>query len=250
MKHTLSVLLLALITTSAASLVMAGDNDIKQAIESRFPGTKVGSIAKSAINGVFEVITDSPQGPLVIYSDDKGEYVMVGDMLHLSAKRNLTRERMDKLTEVKWDSLPLGNAIKVVKGNGSRKLAVFSDPDCPYCRKAEAEFAKLDDVTIYTFAYPLPMHQDAGRKSKLVWCSKDRAKAWQDLMLKGTVPSGKGDCDNPVDENLALGAKLRVDGTPAMFFPNGKRIPGYVDASRLDTMLNSMNSGGKNGAKN
>jgi thiol:disulfide interchange protein DsbC len=245
MKHTLTALLLTLLATSA----LAGESEIRQSIESRFPGTKISSINKSPVSGLFEVVSDSPQGPLVIYSDDKGEYVLVGDLLNVQNKRNLTRERMDKLTEVKWDSLPFNNAIKIVKGNGSRKLAVFSDPDCPYCKKAEAEFAKLDNVTIYTFTYPLPMHADASRKAKLVWCSKDRAKAWQDLMLKGTLPSGKGDCDNPVDENLALGAKLRVDGTPALIFPNGKRIPGYVDASRLEAMLGSM-AGGKSGVKN
>jgi thiol:disulfide interchange protein DsbC len=143
---------------------------------------------------------------------------------------------------VKWDSLPLHNAIKVVKGDGSRKLAVFSDPDCPYCKKAEVELNKLDNITVYNFAYPLPMHPDAGRKAILVWCSKDRAKAWQDLMLKGIVPTGKADCKNPIEDNLALGEKLRIDGTPAMIFPNGKRIPGYVDATRLEAMLNTMNA--------
>jgi thiol:disulfide interchange protein DsbC len=247
MKHTLTALLLALLATSVAA--MASDSDIRKSIEGSFPSTKINSIAKSQIHGIFEVVTDGPQGPLIIYSDEKGEHLLIGDLLNVQTKRNLTRERMDKLTEVKWESLPLGNAIKVVKGNGSRKLAVFSDPDCPYCKKAEAEFNKLDDVTINNFAYPLPMHQDAGRKAKLVWCSKDRAKAWQDLMLKGSLPTGKTDCDNPIDENLALGAKLRVDGTPAIIFPNGKRIPGYVDAKRLEAMLDSM-ANGKASAKN
>jgi thiol:disulfide interchange protein DsbC len=247
MKHTLTALLLALITTTA----LAGDAEIRKSIESSFPGTKITSISSSPINGVFEVVTQSPQGPLVIYADSMGQHLLIGDLLNVASKRNLTSERMEKLTAIKWDSLPLKNAIKVVKGDGSRKLAVFSDPDCPYCKKAEAEFNKLDNVTVYTFAYPLPMHPDAGRKAKLVWCSKDRAQAWQDLMLKGTLPNGNTDCDNPVDENLALGAKLRVDGTPALIFPNGKRIPGYVDAKRLETMLNSMSGGnGKNGAKN
>lgn len=245
MKPLLSALAVALVAVFAYTATQAGDSDIRKSIENSFPGTQITSIEKSPIDGVFEVVTTGQQGPLVVYSDDKGEYLMVGDLLNVKAKRNLTRERMDKLSEVKWDSLPLDNAIKVVKGNGSRKLAVFSDPDCPYCRKAEAEFAKLDNVTIYTFAYPLPMHPDAGLKSKRVWCSQDRAQAWQDLMLKGVVPGGKGDCDNPIDANLALGAKLRIDGTPALIFPNGKRIPGYVDAIRLEAMLNAM-SGAKN----
>lgn len=237
MKHTLSALLLACITLSFTATAQAADSDIKKSIESSFPGTKITSISKSPINGVFEVVTQSPQGPLVIYADSMGQHLLIGDLLNVASKRNLTSERMEKLTAIKWESLPLKNAIKVVKGDGSRKLAVFSDPDCPYCRKAEVEFAKLNNVTIYTFAYPLAMHPDAGRKSKLVWCSKDRAQAWLDLMLKNVVPSGKADCDNPLEENLALGAKLRIDGTPALIFENGKRIPGYVDAKRLETML-------------
>ncbi len=247
MKHTIPLLAIAAgiaaiaaVTAVTSISAQAGESDIRKSIEGGFPGTQINSIAASPIKGIYEVVTDGPQGPLIIYADEKGQHLLIGDLLNVQSKRNLTRERMDKLSEVKWDSLPLNNAIKVVKGNGSRKLAVFSDPDCPYCKKAEAEFAKLDNVTIYTFTYPLPMHQDASRKAKLVWCSKDRAKAWQDLMLKGTLPTGKTDCDNPIDENLALGAKLRVDGTPALIFPNGKRIPGYVDAGRLEKMLGTM----------
>lgn len=226
-------LLLALFATTA----LASDADIRQSIESRFPGTKVGEISKSVLPGVFEVVMESQQGPMVAYSDEKGRYVMVGDLLDIKTERNITRERMDKLTEVKFDSLPLNQAIKTVKGDGKRRLAVFSDLDCPYCKKLEAELAKVDNVTIYTFLYPLPMHGDAPRKSKLIWCSKDRAAAWADYMQKGKLPAGKGDCDNPIDENLALGAKLHIDGTPALVFANGKRVPGYMEAGRLDAML-------------
>jgi len=229
------VLLLALVATTA----LASDTDIRQSIESRFRGTKVSDINKSVLPGIFEVVMESQQGPMVAYTDDKGRYVMVGDLLDIKMERNFTRERMDKLTEVKFDSLPLDHAIKTVKGDGKRHLAVFSDVDCPYCKKLEAELIKVDNVTIYTFLYPLPMHGDAPRKSKLIWCSKDRAAAWADYMQKGKLPSGKGDCDNPIDENLALGAKLRIDGTPAMIFANGKRIPGYMEAGRLDAMLSA-----------
>ncbi len=227
------VLTLALAGTTA----LANDGDIRQSIESRFPATKVSEINKSALPGIFEVVMDGNQGPMVAYTDDKGRYVMVGDLLDIKSERNLTRERMDKLTEVKFDSLPLSQAIKIVKGDGKRRLAVFSDLDCPYCKKLEAELVKVDNVTIYTFLYPLPMHGDAPRKSKLIWCSKDRAAAWNDYMHKGKLPTGKGDCDNPIDENLALGAKLRIDGTPAMIFASGKRVPGYMPAARLDDML-------------
>ena len=237
MRHL--ILMLALVATTA----LAGEAEIRQSIESRFPGTKVTDINKSVLPGLFEVIMDGRQGPMVAYSDDKARYVMVGDLLDIKAERNLTRERMDKLTEVKFDSLPLANAIKIVKGDGKRRLAVFSDLDCPYCKKLEAELAKVDNVTVYTFPYPLPMHADAPRKSKLIWCSKDRAAAWNDYMQKGKLPAGKGDCTNPIDENLALGAKLRIDGTPALIFANGKRVPGYMPAARLDEMLTAAEKG-------
>lgn len=237
MKHRL--LTVAFTTAMALGFAgcQAGDTEIRQAVQALAPGAKVTQIGKTGIKGIMEVTIDGEQGPMVVYADEQGQFLLVGDMLDVKSKRNLTRERMDKLTAVKWDALPLKDAIKVVRGNGQRKVAVFSDPDCPYCKKMEAEFNKLDNVTIYTFLYPLAFHQDAARKAKLVWCSKDRSQAWLDLMLRGKVPEGKADCDTPVEENLVLGNKLRVEGTPAMFLPNGTRIPGYVEAARLDAML-------------
>jgi thiol:disulfide interchange protein DsbC len=241
MKLSLTALLLsALAAASLSTGALAGQDAIRKAIEQSFPGTRINSIAASPIHGLHEVVTDGPEGLLIVYADDKGEHLLVGDLINMQTRRNLTRDRTDKLTLVSWSSLPLDDAIKSVKGDGSRQFAVFSDPDCPYCRKAEAEFAKLDNVTVYTFAYPLPMHPDAERKAKLVWCSEDRAKAWHDLMLKGVVPKGRTDCDNPLEANLALGEKIRIQGTPAMIFPNGKRVPGYVEAGRLELMLNEI----------
>jgi len=230
---------LALLLALLAGTALAGEADIRQNMESRFPGTKVTEVNKSPLPGMFEVVMQGRQGPMVAYSDDKANYVMVGDLLDTKTERNLTRERMDKLTEVKFDSLPLSQAIKTVKGDGKRHLAVFSDLDCPYCKRLENELAKIDNVTIYTFLYPLPMHGDAPRKSKLIWCSKDRAGAWAEYYHSGKLPAGKGDCATPIDENLALGAKLHIDGTPALLFANGKRIPGYMEAGRLDAMLNA-----------
>lgn len=245
MKHALAALMLAALLPAAplVSQARAGDSEIRQAVTTLAPGAQVKSIAKTALPGIMEVVIDGANGPMVVYADDKGLNLLVGDLLDVKSRRNLTRERMDQLTAVSWDSLPLQNAIKIVKGAGKRKLAVFSDPDCPYCKKAEFELAKLDNVSIYIFPYPLPMHPDAERKAKLVWCSKDRAQAWQDLLLKGKLPAGKADCANPVDENLALGQKLRIDGTPAMIFANGKRVPGYRPAEQLEAMLAAANGG-------
>lgn len=239
MKRHLLTSVLAASLALGLTTCQAGETEIRQAVKALAPDAKVTKIDKTGVKGIMEVTLDGEQGPMLVYADEQGQYLLVGDMLDVKNKRNLTREGMNKLTKVKWDSLPLKNAIKVVRGNGQRKMAVFSDPDCPYCKKAEVEFNKLDNVTIYTFLYPLAFHKDAARKAKLVWCSKDPSQAWLDLMLKGKVPEGKGNCDNPVDENLALGSRLRVQGTPAMFLPNGTRIPGYVDAGRLEGLLNA-----------
>jgi thiol:disulfide interchange protein DsbC len=233
MRLILTLLATVLVTTACS----AGEAEIQKNIEARFPGAKVDSVTKTPVSGIYEVVVDGDQ---VIYSDAKAGYVIVGEMLETKDKRNLTRERLDKLQEVKFDTLPLDQAIKVVKGDGSRKIAVFSDPDCPYCRKLEPELAKLENVTVYTFLYPLPFHKDAARKSKAVWCSADKVKAWDDLMLRNKEPeNAKTDCPNPVEANLALGQKLKVQGTPAIIFTNGKRAPGYIPAERLEQMLSA-----------
>ncbi|NCS65208.1 MAG: thiol:disulfide interchange protein [Hydrogenophilales bacterium CG03_land_8_20_14_0_80_62_28] len=230
-------LLFTLLLTSACD---AGQGEIRKNLESSFPGVKIDSVGKSPVAGLYEVVVD---GSHVIYVDKDAKYVFEGMLVDAATKRNLTQEKVDKLTLVGFDSLPLQQAIKVVKGDGKRRLAVFSDPDCPYCKKLEPELAKLTNVTIYTFAYPLPMHTDAARKSRLVWCSADPVKAWEDLMLNNTVPEGKDDCPNPVEANLALGDKLHIQGTPNIILGNGKRIPGLATADRLSQMLDE--AGGK-----
>lgn len=221
-----------------AALLATGCNadeaDIKKNIEARFPGIKVDSVSKTPMKGVYEVVVG---GAEIIYADDKGNHVIAGEMIETANRRNLTRERLDKLSEVKFDTLPLDQAITLVKGDGKRRLAVFSDPDCPYCKRLDQELARLDNVTIHVFAYPLPMHPDAERKSRLVWCSADRAQAWQDLMLAGKVPEGRDDCPNPIAANLELGARLNVQGTPAIILTNGRRLPGLVPAEKLDALL-------------
>lgn len=234
----------ALGVSLANTAVHAGEKAARRAVQTLAPDAKVSSVKMSSLSGIYEVVLDGPRGPMVVYASGDGRHVLAGELLDVTSRRNLTSERMDALTAIDFDSLPLERAIKTVKGNGKRRVAVFSDPDCPYCRKLEPELAKLSDVTIYTFLYPLPMHQDAARKAKLVWCSKDRAKAWDDLMLRGKLPEGgKTDCDHPVDETLALGQKLSIDGTPALIFANGKRVPGYAEAAQLERLLRT--AGGK-----
>ncbi len=229
-----------LMTTLGLPLAHAGEKEARQAVQALAPEARVVSVTRTPLPDLYEVVVDGPRGKAVVYASGKGDYVLVGELLDVKQRRNVTGERMERLNAIDFDSLPLNQAIKMVQGNGKRRLAVFSDPDCPYCRKLEPELAKLNDVTIYIFPYPLPMHPDAGRKSKLVWCSKDRLQAWRDMMLRNRLPEGgRSDCDHPVDKNLALGQRLRIDGTPALIFGDGRRIPGYVEAERIEQMLAS-----------
>lgn len=224
----LSLLLLASVA------VQAGEKEVRQAFQKNFTGMEISSISKTPYGGLYEVVVDGQ----VAYATSDGKYLVLGNVIDLASKRNLTAARNAKLMEVKWSTLPLANAIKEVKGNGSRKLAIFSDADCPYCRKLEPELEKLTNVTIYTFLYPIEgLHPDAVPTSKKIWCEKDRLKAWKAYMLKGEEPKSKGDCPNPVDETVELGGKLKVSGTPTMILENGQRIPGYMPADKLDQLL-------------
>jgi thiol:disulfide interchange protein DsbC len=224
-------LLMSLLLTTACS---AGQDEIKKNLQARYPNIEINSVTESPIKGLYEVVV---QGSQVIYTDGKADYLIDGMLIDTASKRNLTQEKILKLSAVNFDSLPLDQAIKIVRGDGKRRLAVFSDPDCPFCKRLEPELAKLDNVTIYIFEYPLAMHADAAHKSRLVWCSPDRAKAWDDLMLRGKLPEGKDDCANPISANLALGEKLNVQGTPHLILPNGQRIPGMVPYEKLEMML-------------
>jgi len=228
------ILPLLLITVLMTTACEADQVSVKKNLETRFPGIQISSVEKSPVDGLYEVVVD---GDHIIYADKDAKYVIDGIMVETATRHNLTQEKVDKLTMVGFDSLPLEQAIKIVKGDGSRRLAVFSDPDCPYCKRLEPELAQLNNVTLYIFEYPLPMHTDAARKSRLVWCSADRAKAWDALMLDGKLPEGKGDCPNPVEANLALAEKLHIQGTPHMILSNGKRIPGLVPVDKLSQML-------------
>lgn len=219
----------------AAATAQADDAAIKKNIETKFPGAKVQSITKTPYAGLYEVVVDGPQ---LIYADDKAKYVFMGAVLDLDAQKNLTEERMQKLTAVKFDTLPLGDAIKVVKGNGSRKIAVFSDADCPYCKKFEQELVNVTDITVYNFLMPLEqLHPEAGKKSRQIWCAPDKVKAWDDWMMKGTLPKNDGSCDNPVAKTVQLGQKLGVQGTPTIIFADGHRVPGMVPAAKLEQLL-------------
>ncbi len=174
----------------------------------------------------------------MVYTDAKVAYVFVGSVYDANTKQNLTEAKLRQLNGVAWDSLPFDLAIKKVKGNGKRKLAIFSDADCPFCARLENELKGVDDVTIYTFLFPIDqLHPDAARKSKIIWCAPDKVKAWDEFFLTGKLPDNKGDCDNPVVATNALGEKLRVNATPTLVFADGSIVPGALPAARLEAEI-------------
>jgi len=233
MKFTSLVLAATLLFATAAQ---ANESVIRKALLQQFPGATISSIQKTPYSGLFEVYLDGQ----LVYVDAKAQYVFAGDVIDLKTRANLTQLRLNQLQAVKWDVFPLNNALKTVKGNGARKLILFSDVDCPYCRKFETELAKVDNITVYTFLYPIEgLHPNAPQASKQIWCAPDRNKAWDDYITSRIVPKNDGKCANPVEANIALGNKLRVSGTPTLFFANGQRVPGMVPAAQLEKLLDA-----------
>lgn len=204
---------------------------VKQALEQRFPGVLVRHIAKTNMLGLYEVMFDDQ----LVYTDAKASYLIVGSIYDTKSKTNLTEAQARKLNRVAWSDLPLDLAIKKVKGTGARKLAVFSDADCPFCKRLEENLKSVDNVTIYTFLFPIDqLHPDAARKSRLIWCAKDRVKAWDEFFVSGALPDNAGDCENPVAATVALGQKMKVNATPTLIFADGTTVPGAIPLEQME----------------
>lgn len=225
-----------LVATLLGSSACADEASLKKTIEATYPKVKVDSIVKTPYAGLYEVFLDGQ----IVYTDDKFSFLIAeGRLVEPKTKRDITGERLDELTRVDFSALPLDQAIKVVKGNGSKKLVVFSDPDCPYCKRLEQkELTSITDVTIYTFLFPLEqLHPDAGNKSRAIWCAPDRSKAWQDWVLNGQLPKAQGTCDTPIEKIAELGKKMNVTSTPTLIFADGKRMLGAYPAKDIEKAM-------------
>ncbi len=238
MKTTVRIAALVL-ATAAATLGCTAQADqttdkLKITLQTRLGSdASIKSIAKSPIPGLYEVNL----GAQIIYSDANGDYVLLGDLVDTKSHKNLTEARMSEINKVDFASLPLNNAIKYVKGNGARKIAVFSDPNCPYCKRFESTLQSMDNITVYTFLYPV-LTPDSTVKSKAIWCASDRARSWENWMVNHQAPTGAGNCDtSALDKNLALGRGLNVTGTPTIILADGTRLPGAVSADQLNGAL-------------
>ena len=234
---------LALICTLALSQAAWAQEDvIRKNLPARLPQFKqIDEVRKSEIPGLYEVRVD---GSEIYYTDAKADYLIEGSLIDTRNKRNLTEERVEKLTAVKFDSLPLKDAFTLVRGNGERKMAVFEDPNCGYCKRFERDMQKVDNVTIYMFLYPI-LGANSVEKSKAIWCAKDRGTAWLDWMLRDqAVSSTAGGCDaTALSRNVELGRKYKINGTPTLLFTNGSRVPGAVDAKKVEQMLAQAGKG-------
>ncbi|MFM9914619.1 MAG: DsbC family protein [Rhizobacter sp.] len=224
-----------LIPLLLAASAFAGEAEIRKALGERLTDLgKVDEVTKLPIAGLFEVRI----GTDVYYTDENGNYLIEGQLIDTKTHANLTEERVSKLTAIDFSSLPLKDAIVWKQGDGSRKIAVFADPNCGYCKRFERDIRQIKDVTIYTFLFPI-LGGDSPEKSRNIWCAKDRAKTWIDWMVDGaTPPRMMGDCDSSVlQRNTALGRKHKVTGTPALVFEDGKRVPGAMKVDQLEKQL-------------
>ncbi len=233
----LAVLLSTALMASCVGAETPVETTIKKALEPRLGGAKIESVKQTPYAGLYEVRVAGD----ILYTDKKGEYLIIGQVYDTKTSQNLTRARVDEINKIKFSDLPFEMALKQVKGNGKRTIAVFEDPNCGYCKRLrQTTLKELDNVTIYTFMYNI-LSEDSFAKSRNIWCAPDRQKAWDDWMINNKVPpAAPANCKAPNDEVAALGQKLRIQGTPAIFFTDGSRIPGAVDLKTLEAKLATL----------
>jgi thiol:disulfide interchange protein DsbC len=230
--------ILFLLAVLLALPALGGEQEIRQVLKSRFPNIRVEGIQPAPMAGLFEVRFQTPGGPQILYTDARAGFFIDGNLIDAKTGRNLTEERLQKLSAIEFSALPLDLAVKIQRGNGKRALAMFTDPYCPYCRRLEQALLQIDDITIYVFMFPV-IRPDNADHSRAVWCSPDRAKAWLELAAGDApkVPAAGANCPNPVDKVLELGRSLRINGTPTLFFANGERAGGGMPVAQLRAKL-------------
>ena len=214
----------------------AQEATIRKNLAERIPQMqKIDEVSRSPMPGLFEVRINND----IFYSDAEGNFLIQGSLIDTRQRRNLTEERIDKLSSISFDALPLKDAFTIVRGTGKRKLAVFEDPNCGYCKRFERDLQKVDNVTIYLFLYPI-LGADSTEKSKLIWCTKDPAKAWQEWMVRDHAPTASGGppCDTTaLTRNVELGRKHKISGTPTLLFADGSRVPGAITSAQVEKYL-------------
>lgn len=225
--------LLAAATLAFGLSAQAQESTIRKTLGERIPQMgKIDEVRPTAMQGLYEVRI----GTDVFYTDAKGNYVIQGELIDTKARRNLTEDRINKLTAIAFDALPLKDAFTIVRGDGSRKLAVFEDPNCGYCKRFERDMQNVDHITIHLFLYPI-LSPDSAEKSRNIWCASDRASAWNDYMLNDKTPASTSCDTSALQRNLALGKKHKITGTPTLIFADGSRVPGAIGAKDVEKRL-------------
>ncbi|WP_227816297.1 DsbC family protein [Nitrogeniibacter aestuarii] len=218
----------------AATLAHAGDAEVKARMEKFIGAPVVSSVSATPYAGLYEVVLQSGE---LVYVDEEVKYIFTGSIIEAGSRENLTQARKNELNAIDFATLPLEHAVKHVQGKGERVIATFEDPNCGFCKRLAQEIQNMDNVTVYTFLYPI-LSADSTTKSKQIWCSKKPGQAWMDWIADGIKPTGPTDCDTKaIDANIELGQQLRVGGTPTIFLSDGSRIGGYVSADKLEEAI-------------
>jgi thiol:disulfide interchange protein DsbC len=208
-------------------------DSVKAALKKKFPEAPIDTVRKVPYGNLFEVVGNGE----IFYTDDKTSFLLIGTLVDVKTKENVTEARQRQVNQVKFESLPFDAAFKVVRGNGSRKVAIFADPNCGYCKRFERDLLGINDITVYTFLYPI-LSPDSMDKAKQVWCSADRSTTWINYMTKNTALAGDGKCDTAaIDKALAFGKEKRVNGTPTIIFEDGERVPGAMPIAQFEKKI-------------
>jgi len=218
----------------SSTLALANVDTVKANLKQQHPNLDIQNIQATEMRGIY---SGSMQGQ-VVYLNEDAKHILAGSMIRLSDQQNLTKALLVQQNSIDWKKLPLQDALKTVRGTGKRQLAIFSDPNCPYCKQLETELSKLKDVTIYTFIYPIKTQSVA--VSKQVFCEKDPALAWSNLIAKGIQPGANKSCANPIERNLSLGKTLGLTGTPAIIFSNGFKVMGAYPAQEIEKIWKEL----------
>ena len=221
------------VAQTTSGLSPAQEGQLRKNLAERLPQMpKIDEILRTPIPGVYEIRVGSD----ILYTDAKGDHLIQGEVVETKTRRNLTEERVNKLTAIKFDQLPVKDAFVIVRGDGKRKLAVFEDPNCGYCKRFEGDLQKVDNVTVYMFLYPI-LGQDSNTKSRNIWCAKDKGKAWLDWMVRDQAPES-ATCDiTALQRNVEFGRKHRITGTPTLIFADGSRVPGDIPREQIEKLL-------------
>lgn len=233
MKRLLKSSLLALIASLSLG-ALAQEAAIRKNLAERLPNLpKIDEVTKTPMDGLYEVRINQSE---IFYTDAGGNFIIQGNLIDTKARVDLTEQRVEKLTAIEFKDLPLKDAFTIVRGNGKRKVAVFEDPNCGYCKRFERDLAKVDNVTVHVFLYPI-LSQDSADKSRHIWCAKDKGKAFLDWMVRDITPPA-ANCDaSALVRNVEFGKKMRITGTPTLIFANGNRVPGAIPQDRIEKLL-------------